>query len=659
MRRPSAIVIQSVIQLVNRRFGTILLIAIASIASGCYLDEPLVHKSQLPLDPALIGTWEDKDKAKWNVSRHSETEYAIRDSKGEPMIAFPGRLGNKSFIQITVPQSGGKLIYVVISYAVSGDTLEISMLDPKPATATPIGFAEIKNAFLQNLNPDKFFAKIGTFKKINAASETAKSPPAPRPTKVAAKPAPSFIARSTQMRNNSPSSARTSASVRSTSKSTPKLEEALRSAAKAGNIEALREALAKGANINAKDDKGSTPLILAAFKGERAAVEELLAKGANVNAKDSDGETALMRAAFWGRYFIVKALLEAGGDVFETDKQGDTALTYAEMGLEMDQEINEGEFEELFEEIIEMLKARMGNRRPMNFLEAAAKGNIQVVRSLIAKGANVNVSNDDETTALMFAAGNGNTAVVQLLLSKGANVDSQNTSGNTALMAAVYAKSLPIVQLLLANKADVHAKDDNGYTALMWAAIKGDAPIVKFLLSKGSDVHAKDNDGDTALDLATVKKHIEVIQILTARMNRRTTTNPIASKPVARSPVSQPVCNDYLFRVNAFLQTGIVIKRGDRLTFSASGTVSFGAFAGSGGPQGINGFRGYNLAAGDFQHGLLIGRIDRNQGYFAIGTGGVMESANVDGVLDLNVNDADTSNNGGYFEVKINICKAK
>jgi len=224
----------------------------ASIASGCYLDEPLVHKSHLPLDPALIGTWEDKDRAKWNVTRHSETEYAIRDSKGEPMIAFPGRLGNKSFIQITVPQSGGKLIYVVISYAVSGDTLEISMLDPKPATATPIGFAEIKNAFLQNLNPDKFFAKIGTFKKINAASETAKSPPA----------------------KQKPQDAN------------------LLSAAGRGDLASVKQAIAQGADVNAKDVNGTTALMMAAKNGHGVVVKELLAKGADFSAKDNNWKTA-------------------------------------------------------------------------------------------------------------------------------------------------------------------------------------------------------------------------------------------------------------------------------------------------------------------------------------------------------------------------------
>ena len=67
-------------------------------------------------------------------------------------------------------------------------------------------------------------------------------------------------------------------------------------AAYKGNIEAVKQHLANGTDVNAKDGAGFTPLHGAAFLGEKEIVELLIAKGADVNAKAVDGETPLDRA---------------------------------------------------------------------------------------------------------------------------------------------------------------------------------------------------------------------------------------------------------------------------------------------------------------------------------------------------------------------------
>ena len=68
-------------------------------------------------------------------------------------------------------------------------------------------------------------------------------------------------------------------------------------AAVEGNIEAVKQHLAAGTDVNAKVKEGkSTPLHLAAFKGHKEIVELLIAKGADVNAKSEDGETPLDEA---------------------------------------------------------------------------------------------------------------------------------------------------------------------------------------------------------------------------------------------------------------------------------------------------------------------------------------------------------------------------
>ena len=64
-------------------------------------------------------------------------------------------------------------------------------------------------------------------------------------------------------------------------------------AAGEGNIEAVKQHLAAGADVNAKDDWGKTPLYVAALGGHKEIAELLIAKGADVNTKDVDGKTPL------------------------------------------------------------------------------------------------------------------------------------------------------------------------------------------------------------------------------------------------------------------------------------------------------------------------------------------------------------------------------
>ncbi|MDP7135553.1 MAG: ankyrin repeat domain-containing protein, partial [Planctomycetota bacterium] len=68
------------------------------------------------------------------------------------------------------------------------------------------------------------------------------------------------------------------------------------SAIKEGNIEAVKQAIAAGADVNAKAKGGSTPLHAATDKGHKEIAEILIANGADVNAKDDNsGSTPLDR----------------------------------------------------------------------------------------------------------------------------------------------------------------------------------------------------------------------------------------------------------------------------------------------------------------------------------------------------------------------------
>jgi len=100
-------------------------------------------------------------------------------------------------------------------------------------------------------------------------------------------------------------------------------------AAKANNIAELSHLLASGAEINARDPRGYSALMLAAYAGHYEAFEYLLQQGADPNSKDSAGNSVLMGAAFKGQLEMVRQLLLVGADANAQNHAGLTALDFA------------------------------------------------------------------------------------------------------------------------------------------------------------------------------------------------------------------------------------------------------------------------------------------------------------------------------------------
>ena len=125
-------------------------------------------------------------------------------------------------------------------------------------------------------------------------------------------------------------------------------------------------------------------------------------------------------------------------------------------------------------------------------LWAAHNGDADLVDRLLKAGADVKVKNDFGATAMSEAAFAGNTAVIEKLLNAGADPDSPAADGQTALMVVARTSNVAAARALLDHGAHVNAKESQKeQTALMWAAAEKQPGMVKELIAHGADVNAR------------------------------------------------------------------------------------------------------------------------------------------------------------------------
>lgn len=317
-------------------------------------------------------------------------------------------------------------------------------------------------------------------------------------------------------------------------------------------VEAL---LKRKADPDAANEFGARPLALAATSGSAEVIALLLKAGAEVEAKNPEGQTALMVVARAGKIDAAKLLLKAGADVNAREGwASQTALMWAaargqpamirllvEAGAEVDARAAVREWARRVTSEPRPKGMNRGGFTPL--LYAAREGCIECARALLEGGADIDLTDPDQSTPLLVALMNLHFDFALFLIDQGADVDRWDLYGQTPLYVAVDMNTLPkggrpdlpsedftsglqVATALLAKGAnpDIPLKLrppyrnyifdrggdgvlSTGATPLLRAAKGGDVDAVALLLAHGADHSFATEQGVTPLMAAAGQGH--------------------------------------------------------------------------------------------------------------------------------------------------------
>jgi ankyrin repeat protein len=228
--------------------------------------------------------------------------------------------------------------------------------------------------------------------------------------------------------------------------------------------------IACGANPDAQDDDGNTPMHHAVCDGDMEKVTLLLACNASPNIPNNIGYTPVYFAVSMNNHKLVTQLLKGGANVALQDKKGHTVLHYA-----------------------------------------VRYADVSVLNLLCNQGADPDVQDDKGCTVTHRAVACADIAVLGLLIYRGANPNLQDNEGRTVMHHAVRLNNGAAVELLLTQRGvkvkdqtielfkdvtrhiDLHKKDKEGRTAMYYAELNGYTRIANLLQQYGAEPGTKDS----------------------------------------------------------------------------------------------------------------------------------------------------------------------
>jgi ankyrin repeat protein len=269
----------------------------------------------------------------------------------------------------------------------------------------------------------------------------------------------------------------------------------------------------RGANSEAVNTSGETPLFIAVKANAASTVRALLGAGASLTGRDSLGNTALHTAVRSNAPQATEALLDANSNIDAYNLYGQTPLHDA---------VHLGVYD------VQIILVRRGanievrdNEGNTPLLLAIRMGTYRSAEQLITSGSDINTRNNTGDTALHIAVRDERSDLVMLLLQHGAQIYSQNADGESPFSIALSfhddrnqaGASRMVSTLLTTDRARI--ADDEGRSALHIAVIRNmSVPKLEIIVNQGGKVNSVEREGRTPLRIAVDRDNWEAAKYL-------------------------------------------------------------------------------------------------------------------------------------------------
>lgn len=296
-------------------------------------------------------------------------------------------------------------------------------------------------------------------------------------------------------------------------------DHALLDACQKNDVVQIKKYIAQGANINAQDKQGFTPLHYACLRNSLEIVQILITKrNARANTTNIVNETPLLCA-----------FTNENSDIFHLIAK---ALHAQNVELDYQQLLNNTHTCNQIK-LLERLSNQSTPAFTINYQallqNACVFNNIHIVEFCIAKGASIH-----DAQAFTLACYHNNISIITSLLAHGADINAPNHNGFTGLHYACSQNHYNLVVALVEQGANIHALSNYKITPLHCAH---SVEIAAYLILHGAKLHIYNRYGQTALDFALEKSRYDIAELL--KSTRASDDNFTQQNPLSTMPVEQ------------------------------------------------------------------------------------------------------------------------
>ena len=287
-----------------------------------------------------------------------------------------------------------------------------------------------------------------------------------------------------------------------------RLDTELRDAAWRDDLSRAKALVARGADVNAKDETEQSAYLVATSEGRLALLRLALANGARVDDKDSWNGTGLIRAAERGHALVVGELLRAGIDRNHVNRIGYQAIHEA-VWLGRDTTTYVDTLRVLVAGGVELTRPSRGEG--LTPLQMARERGFDRLTGVLVKATTARPVGD-AAAALLAAAARGDADAVAPALRAGADLEGRDARERTALLLAVTGDHVDAARVLVAMGADPDALDDRHDTPWLVTGVTGSVAMLEALLPAGPDLTIRNRYGGVSVIPASERGHVDYVR---------------------------------------------------------------------------------------------------------------------------------------------------